>query len=272
MKLRKFIAIGLLTSNIVTVGLSATPANAIPLYSNDFANDQVVRLQMEKSAPNGAPVTLNITSQYGLKNGGLLNTWIGADGDSLFKYLTNGYGVNLQRINSNYSIAAKDLNITPGNTLNTYQSGYGRYQDFNLERVGGPYNDTYLLHWRTDVDTNLCLDIRGFGQGQQLNNQIPVLWNCDRNNVNQRVRIIKQSQNSPPPAPSNNIPRLSFNVIYDNNITAAQRVAINKGFQNWSNIIPRDIVNDGPVKVYVKAGAMQVAGRYHRSEEHTSEL
>jgi murein DD-endopeptidase MepM/ murein hydrolase activator NlpD len=178
-------------------------ALAIPLYPNDLSNNQVVRLQMEKSAPNGAPVTLNITPQFGFKNGGMLNTWIGADNDSLFKYLTNGYGINFQRIDSNYSISVKDTNVTPGNTLNTYQSGFGRYQDWNLEKVGGQYGDTYLLHWRTDLDTNLCLDIRGFGQGQQLNNQIPVVWYCDRNNVNQRIRVIKQAQTPPSVQPSN---------------------------------------------------------------------
>jgi Peptidase_C39 like family len=149
---------------------------------------------------------LNITPQYGFRNGGLVNTWLGADGDSLFKYLTNGYGINFQRVDSNYSIAVKDTNVTPGNTLNSYQSGFGRYQDWNLEKVGGQYGDTYLFHWRTDLDTNLCLDIRGFGQGQQLNNQTPVVWYCDRNNVNQRIRVIKQGQTSTPNQPSNQLP------------------------------------------------------------------
>jgi murein DD-endopeptidase MepM/ murein hydrolase activator NlpD len=187
-KLFKFLATIAALSSVTAILTTAHKAEAIPLYPNDLVNNQVYRLQMEKSAPNGSPVTLNITQQFGFRNGGLVNTWIGSDGDSLFKYLTNGYGINFQRVNSNYSISVKDTNVTPGNTLNSYTSGFGRYQDWNLEKVGG---DTYLFHWRTDIDTNLCLDIRGFGQGQQLNNQTPVVWYCDRNNVNQRIRVIK---------------------------------------------------------------------------------
>jgi hypothetical protein len=197
-KLGKFVATIVSVSSISAILTTSNKAEAIPLYPNDLVNNQVYRLQMEKSAPNGSPVTLNITQQYGFKNGGLVNTWIGSDGDSRFKYLTNGYGINFQRENSNYSISVKDLNVTPGNTINSYTSGFGRYQDWNLEKVGG---DTYLFHWRTDLDTNLCLDIRGFGQGQQLNNQTPVVWNCDRNNVNQRIRVIKQGQVNPSPVP-----------------------------------------------------------------------
>jgi murein DD-endopeptidase MepM/ murein hydrolase activator NlpD len=179
------------------------PAAAVPLYPNDFTNNEVVRLQMEKTAPNGTPVTLNITPQYGFRNGGLFNTWIGADNDSLFRYITNGYGINLQRVNSNYSISVKDVNITRGNTTNTYSSGFGRYQDWNLQKLGGSFGDTYLFRWRTDLDTNLCLDIRGFGQNQQLNNQIPIVWDCDPSNPNQRIRVIKQGQ-APTPAPVSN--------------------------------------------------------------------
>jgi hypothetical protein len=238
-------------------------ASAVPLYPNDLANNQVVRLQMEKSAPGGAPVTLNITPQYGFKNGGLLNTWIGADNDSLFKYLTNGYGINFQRIDSNYSISVKDTNVTPGNTLNTYQSGFGRYQDWNLEKVGGQYGDTYLFHWRTDLDTNLCLDIRGFGQGQQLNNQIPVVWYCDRNNPNQRIRVIKQGQNPPPQQASN--PDISIRLSFNGNFTAAQRNAIQKAAQNWENIITRDMVPGGVLNVNVVDGTMQ-PGPVHWAE------
>ncbi len=193
-KLGKFLATIVALSSISAILTTANKAEAVPLYPNDLANNQVYRLQMEKSAPNGSPVTLNITQQYGFRNGGLVNTWIGSDSDSLFKYLTNGYGINLQRVNSNYSISVKDTNVTPGNTINSYTSGFGRYQDWNLEKVG---SDTYLFHWRTDMDTNLCLDIRGFGQGQQLNNQTPMVWYCDRNNVNQRIRVIKQGQNNP---------------------------------------------------------------------------
>jgi hypothetical protein len=233
-------------------------ASAIPLYPNDLANNQVVRLQMEKSAPSGAPVTLNITPQFGFKNGGMFNTWIGADNDSLFKYLTNGYGINFQRIDSNYSISVKDTNVTPGNTLNTYQSGFGRYQDWNLEKVGGQYGDTYLFHWRTDLDTNLCLDIRGFGQGQQLNNQIPVVWYCDRNNVNQRIRVIKQGQNPPPQQASN--PDISIRLFFNGNFTAAQRTAIQKAAQNWESIITRDMVPGGVLNINVTTGNMQLPG------------
>jgi hypothetical protein len=70
----------------------------------------------------------------------------------------------------------------------------------------------------------------------------------------------------PPQAPSNNNPRLAFDIIFDNNFPTALRPAIEKGFQNWSRMIPHDMVNYGPIKVYVKAGAMQVGGRYHWAE------
>ena len=93
-KLGKF-AVTIVAISSSAILTTSQKAEAIPLYPNDLANNQVYRLQMEKSAPNGSPVTLNITQQYGFRNGGLVNTWIGADGDSLFKYLTNGYGINL---------------------------------------------------------------------------------------------------------------------------------------------------------------------------------
>jgi surface antigen len=192
-KLGKFLATIAALSSVTAILVTANQAEAVPLYPNDLVNNQVVRLQMEKSAPNGYPVTINITPAYGFKNDGLVNTWIGpADNDSLFKYLTNGSGINFQRVNSGYSLSSKDLNVVQGNTIVSYGSGFGRWQDWNLEKIGGQYGDTYLFHWRTDINTNLCLDIRGFTQGQQLNNRTPVLWNCDKNNVNQRIRVIKQ--------------------------------------------------------------------------------
>jgi Peptidase_C39 like family len=183
---------------------------------------------------------LNITPQYGFRNGGLVNTWLGADGDSLFKYLTNGYGINFQRVDSNYSIAVKDTNVTPGNTLNSYQSGFGRYQDWNLEKVGGQYGDTYLFHWRTDLDTNLCLDIRGFGQGQKLDNQIPVVWHCDRNNVNQRIRVIKQAQ-----SPISNQSSSQFTT----SIGQANQVFKTQYYSNYNTDGPNGSRNCGPTSV-----------------------
>ena len=199
----KFLATIAVLSSVSAILTTASNAEAIPLYPNGLVNNQVVRLQMEKSAPNGAPVTINITPNYGFKNDGIVNTWVGqVDDDSLFKYLTNGSGINFQRVNSNYSISSKDLNVAQGNAIVSYGSGFGRYQDWNLEKIGGQYGDTYLFHWRTDTNTDLCLDVRGFTQGQQLNNRTPVLWKCDSNNVNQRIRVIKQSQ---PPAASDTI-------------------------------------------------------------------
>jgi hypothetical protein len=199
-RLCKFLATIAVLSSVSAILTTANKAEAVPMYPNDLVNNQVVRLQMEKSAPNGAPVTINITPNYGFKNDGIVNTWVGAvDDDSLFKYLTNGFGINFQRVNSSYSISSKDLNVVQGNAIVSYGSGFGRYQDWNLEKIGGQYGDTYLFHWRTDINTNLCLDVRGFTQGQQLNNRTPVLWNCDRNNVNQRIRVIKQGQVLPPP-------------------------------------------------------------------------
>jgi surface antigen len=207
LKLGKFLATIAALSSVTAILSTAnkaealTPPKNVPLFPNDFVNDQVVRLQMEKSAPNGAPVTINITPNYGFKNDGLVNTWVGpVDDDSLFKYLTNGSGINFQRVNSGYSLSSKDLNIVQGNPIVSYGSGFGRWQDWNLEKIGGQYGDTYLFRWRTDINTNLCLDVRGFTQGQQLNNRTPVLWTCDRNNVNQRIRVIKQGV--PPPSDS----------------------------------------------------------------------
>jgi hypothetical protein len=55
----KYIAIGLVLANITAVITTATKAAAVSLYANDLSNNQVVRLQMEKAAPNGSPVTLN---------------------------------------------------------------------------------------------------------------------------------------------------------------------------------------------------------------------
>jgi surface antigen len=194
-KLGKFLATIAALSSVTAILTIANKAEAVPLYPNDLVNNQVVRLQMEKSAPNGTPVTINITPAYGFRNDGIVNTWVGpVDDDSLFKYLTNGSGINLQRTNSGYSISSKNLNVAPGNGIVSYGSGFGRYQDWNLEKIGGQYGDTYLFRWRTDINTNLCLDVRGFTQGEQLNNRTPVLWTCDKNNVNQRIRVIKQGQ------------------------------------------------------------------------------
>ncbi len=178
------------------VGNKVTANN---LVINRFANGQIVRLQMEKTAPNGTPVTINITPQYGFRNGGLVNTWIGVDNDSVYRYLTNGHSINFQRVNSNYSISSTSLNVQPGIPLHTYNSQFSRYQDWILEPLGGPHGDTYHMHWRTDTRTNLCLDIRGFGEGQKLNNEVPVLWHCDRNNPNQRIRVIGLSSQNPAP-------------------------------------------------------------------------
>jgi hypothetical protein len=206
-KLGKFVATIVALSSTSAVLTVAQKAEAVPLYPNDFgSNTQVVRLQMERNAPNGQPVTLNITRNYGLKNGGLFNTWIGQDSDSLFKYITNGSAVNFQSNYGGYSISVPTLEIRGGTPLNTYASGFGRYQDWNIEKLGGQYGDTYLFHWRTDTNTNLCLDIRGFGQGQQLHNQTPVVWYCDPKNDNQRIRVIKpgQATQQPPQSPTRN--------------------------------------------------------------------
>jgi hypothetical protein len=191
LKLGQFLAtIAALFSTSVILA-TANKAEAIPLYPNDFGkNTQTVRLQMERNAPNGLPVTINITRSYGLKNGGLLNTWTGnPDGESLYNYITNGYAVNFQSKNGSYSISSPTVEIRDGTQLYTYASGFGRYQDWNIEKLGGQYGDTYLFHWRTDTDTKLCLDIRGFAPGQSLNNVVPGLSYCDGRNANQRIRV-----------------------------------------------------------------------------------
>lgn len=195
-KLGKFLATIAALSSVTAILTTANKAEAIPLYPNDFgSNTQTVRLQMERTAPNGLPVTINITRAYGLKNGGLLNTWTGnPDDESLYNYITNGYGINFQSKNGNYSISSPTVEILDGTRLNTYTTGFGRYQDWNIEKLGGQYGDTYLFHWRTDTNTNLCLDIRGFAPGQKLVNEVPGLSYCDGNNPNQRIRVIKQTQ------------------------------------------------------------------------------
>jgi Peptidase family M23 len=202
-KLGKFLATIAALSSVTAILVTANKAEAVPMYPNDFGgNTQTVRLQMERTAPNGLPVTINITRSYGLKNGGLLNTWTGTpDGESLYNYITNGSAVNFQSRNGSYSINVPTLEIRDGTRLNTYTSGFSRYQDWNIEKLGGQYGDTYLFHWRTDTNTNLCLDIRGFAPGQSLNNEVPGLAYCDGNNVNQRIRVIKQGQPTPPPPP-----------------------------------------------------------------------
>ena len=194
LKLGKFLATIAVLSSVTTLLTAANKAEAVPMYPNDFGgNTQTVRLQMERTAPNGLPVTINITRNYGLKNYGLLNTWTGnPDSESLYNYITNGYAVNFQSKNGNYSISVPAIDSRDGARLNTYSSGFGRYQDWNIEKLGGQYGDTYLFHWRADINTNLCLDIRGFAPGQRLSNEIPGLSYCDGNNPNQRVRVIKQ--------------------------------------------------------------------------------
>jgi predicted Zn-dependent protease len=259
MKLKYFV-IGLALSVVANV---PTKASAVPLYPTGIDNNQTVRLQMERNAPNGAPVTINITPQYGMKNGGFPNTWIGLDKDSSFKYLTNGSGVNLQSSNGNYSLNVGTLNGTIGTPLSTYQSAFARYQDWNLEKVGGSYNDTYLIHWRTDINTNLCLDIRGFGQGQQLNNQIPILSNCDRNNLNQRIRVIKQSSVPTQAALNQDI---KIQLTFSGNFTQSQKNAIQKAAQNWENIITNDMVPDGILNILVTEGDKMAASGIHWAE------
>jgi hypothetical protein len=247
----------------VSITLAATEqAIAVPLYQNDFSNGQLVRLQMEQLAPNGSPVTLNITPSYGLKNGGIINTWIGVDNDSLFKYATNGFGIRFDSNYGGYSINVPTLDITPGTVLNTYASGFSRYQDWNIEKLGGKYGDTYLFHWRTDTNTNLCIDIRGFGQGQQLNNQTPVLWNCDPNNINQRIRVIKQGQ-----APPNNpTPVRPTNSLF-NNTTMPPGSSIKSDNQYFS----LNAQTDGNLVLYRQSNgqALWNTGTYGRSVKQT---
>jgi murein DD-endopeptidase MepM/ murein hydrolase activator NlpD len=187
-----FVATIFALSSTASIFITAKKAEAIPLYPNGLSNNQVYRLQMEQAAPNGSPVTLNITPSYGQKNNGRFNTWMGVDNDSLFVYLTNGSGINFQNSAGRYySINVPTLNISPGTSLNTYQSGFSRYQDWNIEKVSSSYNDTYLFHWRVDTNTNLCLDI---GQGLRVNDQVPTLQYCNQNSASQRIRVINPNQ------------------------------------------------------------------------------
>jgi murein DD-endopeptidase MepM/ murein hydrolase activator NlpD len=219
LKLGQFLATITALFSTSVILATANKAEAIPLYPNDFGkNTQTVRLQMERNAPNGLPVTINITRSYGLKNGGLLNTWTGTpDDESLYNYITNGYAVNFQSRNGSYSISSPTVEIRDGTQLYTYASGFGRYQDWNIEKLGGQYGDTYLFHWRTDTDTKLCLDIRGFAPGQRLSNEIPGLSYCDGRNANQRIRVIKQGQNSPPTQPVTNISNIPNDCKFEGN-------------------------------------------------------
>jgi hypothetical protein len=195
LKQGKFAATIFVLSSIVAIFTTAEKAAAVPLYPNGLSNNQVYRLQMEQTAANGNPVTLNITRSYGLKNNGRLNTWMGADDDSLFVYLTNGAGINFQsNYGRSYSMNVPTLDIKPGTKLNTYQSAFVPYQDWNIEKVASSSNDTYLFHWRVDKDTNLCLDI---GQGLRVNDQVPTLQYCNKNSASQRIRVIKPGTSAP---------------------------------------------------------------------------
>jgi hypothetical protein len=73
-KLGKIVAAIAALSSISAILGNVEKAEGVPLYPNSFSDQQVVRLQMEKTAPNGQPVTLNITRNYGLKNSGRFNT------------------------------------------------------------------------------------------------------------------------------------------------------------------------------------------------------
>jgi hypothetical protein len=214
LKLSKFVATIVALSSISAILSTAQKAEAVPLYPNNLTNNQVYRLQMEQTASNGSPVTLNITPSYGQKNNGRFNTWMGVDNDSLFVYLTNNSGINFQNSAGRYySINVPTLDIRPGTSLNTYQSGFSRYQDWNIEKVASSSNDTYLFHWRTDTNTNLCLDI---GQGLRVNDQVPTLQYCNQNSPSQRIRVINPNQ-SPPNNPQPQYTTPSGNSLVNNN-------------------------------------------------------
>jgi Peptidase_C39 like family len=265
-KFGEFAATIFALSSIGLILTTAEKAAAVPLYPNDFgSNTQVVRLRMERNAPNGQPVTINITRQLGLKQGGVVNTWIGEDSDSLFKYITNGSAINFQSNYGGYSINVPTLEIRDGTRLNTYASGFSRYQDWNLEKLPGGYGDTYLFRWRTDTNTNLCLDIRGFAPGQSLNNEIPGLSYCDGNNANQRIRVIKQG------APAYTPPKPTYTTPSGNSLVNNNAMLPGTSISSNSMCFRLDAQSDGNLVLYNVPARKAIwnSGTNGRSVKHT---
>lgn len=77
-----------------------------------------------------------------------------------------------------------------------------------------------------------------------------------------------QSAPNPNPAPAGN-PDLNLNVVYDSSITPTQRAWFTKAILNWDSIVTRDMVNQGRVTIYVKAGRMTLGGN-HWAETSTA--
>jgi hypothetical protein len=82
------------------------------------------------------------------------------------------------------------------------------------------------------------------------------------------VSSCNKSAPSPNPAPADN-PDLNLNIVYDPSITPTQRAWFTKAILNWDSIVTRDMVNQGRVNIYVRAGRMTVGGN-HWAETSTA--
>jgi hypothetical protein len=201
-------------------------------------------------------MALNTNSRFPLKDGHpIMSTWAlnPNDNDQQFDR-RNGNLVQHRStgkcLNAYQPSVGSIVNVYPCNTNDGDQK-------FSFISVG---NNINLIQ---RMGTNLCLDMDGRSANIRMK-----LWTCNSGNANQRfVSNAGVTNNNPPPQASN--PDISIQLTFDGNFTAAQKAAIQKGAENWQNIITRDMVRDGVLKIYVTTGNMQVAGS-HWAETITS--
>jgi Ricin-type beta-trefoil lectin domain len=201
-------------------------------------------------------MALNTNSRFPLKDGHpIMSIWALNPNDNdqqfdrrngnLIQHRSTGKCLNVYR-----PAAGSIVNVYPCNTNDGDQK-------FSLVSAG---NNTLLI--KKD-GTNLCADMPNRSANTRM-----ILWDCNSGNANQRfVSNAGVTNNNPQPQASN--PDISIQLTFGGNFTAAQKAAIQKGAENWQNVITRDMVRDGVLKIYVTTGNMQVAGN-HWAETITS--
>ena len=74
------------------------------------------------------------------------------------------------------------------------------------------------------------------------------------------VAMFPQIANVAPASAQNANPDININAVFDGNITPNQRTLLIKAIRNWDSIITRDMVNQGPLKIYIRNGNMTQRG------------
>lgn len=72
--------------------------------------------------------------------------------------------------------------------------------------------------------------------------------------------MFPQIANIAPVSAQNANPDININAVFDSNITPNQRTLLIKAIRNWDSIITRDMVNQGPLKIYIRNGNMTQRG------------